>query len=334
MHSMKGRETEAVKRATEVFPILGQRMSQVAGTLSGGEQQMLAIARAYVQSPRLVLVDEASLGLAPVVVDSIFEFLQQLARDGVALLIVDQFVTRALATASDGTSSAVARSPTPARRVRSSTATCSPSTSASRQQGRRRQRRADAQRAHHAPSNPASLNDRPGRRLGTTTSGCTSSPLLVGQPALESAKCVLGLRLTKMPLAVARIAPEEVRTSSPSMNHLACLRRSTHARASRGRSMGTGFTSARSAFRSRSLTMQERNVSEHLVQHAGSPAAVGHAGAAFVSSGQTIRTGRRHPRRGAPSRVRAGTHRSGGTPHRARHHRPSGAAAEVTTHSS
>ena len=101
MHSMKGRETEAVKRATEAFPILGQRMSQVAGTLSGGEQQMLAIARAYVQSPRLVLVDEASLGLAPVVVDSIFEFLQQLAHDGAALLIVDQFVTRALAMASD-----------------------------------------------------------------------------------------------------------------------------------------------------------------------------------------------------------------------------------------
>ena len=79
-----------------MFPILGDRLQQTAGTLSGGEQQMLAVARAYVRQPRLVLVDEASLGLAPLVVDSIFEFLHQLASEGVALLVVDQFVTRAL----------------------------------------------------------------------------------------------------------------------------------------------------------------------------------------------------------------------------------------------
>ena len=82
-----------------MFPILGNRLQQTAGTLSGGEQQMLAMARAYVRSPRLILVDEASLGLAPLIVTSIFEFLQQLAERGVALLIVDQFVTRALAMA-------------------------------------------------------------------------------------------------------------------------------------------------------------------------------------------------------------------------------------------
>jgi branched-chain amino acid transport system ATP-binding protein len=100
MQSAKGSEGDALERATEVFPILGNRLQQPAGTLSGGEQQMLAMARAYVQKPRLILVDEASLGLAPLIVGSIFEFLHQLAQEGVALLIVDQFVTRALAMAS------------------------------------------------------------------------------------------------------------------------------------------------------------------------------------------------------------------------------------------
>ena len=96
MQSLKGSEADAIERATEVFPILGKRLQQTAGTLSGGEQQMLAMARAYVRSPRLILVDEASLGLAPLIVASIFEFLHQLAQQGVALLVVDQFVTRAL----------------------------------------------------------------------------------------------------------------------------------------------------------------------------------------------------------------------------------------------
>lgn len=100
MQSAKGSEGDALERTTEVFPILGNRLQQPAGTLSGGEQQMLAMARAYVQKPRLILVDEASLGLAPLIVGSIFEFLHQLAQEGVALLIVDQFVTRALAMAS------------------------------------------------------------------------------------------------------------------------------------------------------------------------------------------------------------------------------------------
>ena len=96
MQSAKGSESQAMERATEVFPILGSRLQQIAGTLSGGEQQMLAMARAYVREPRLILVDEASLGLAPLIVGSIFEFLHQLAQRGVALLIVDQFVARAL----------------------------------------------------------------------------------------------------------------------------------------------------------------------------------------------------------------------------------------------
>ena len=99
MQSAKGSEAKAMERATEVFPILGNRLQQTAGTLSGGEQQMLAMARAYVREPTLILVDEASLGLAPLIVGAIFEFLHQLAQKGVALLIVDQFVTRALAMA-------------------------------------------------------------------------------------------------------------------------------------------------------------------------------------------------------------------------------------------
>jgi branched-chain amino acid transport system ATP-binding protein len=100
MQAERGGEAQAIERATEAFPLLGQRFRQTAGTLSGGEQQMLAMARAYVRDPRLILVDEASLGLAPLIVDSIFEFLQRLAHEGVALLIVDQFVTRALGMAS------------------------------------------------------------------------------------------------------------------------------------------------------------------------------------------------------------------------------------------
>jgi branched-chain amino acid transport system ATP-binding protein len=96
MQAKKGEEDEAIDRAESAFPILGQRLGQVAGTLSGGQQQMLAMASAYVRTPRLMLVDEASLGLAPLVVDEIFEFIERIAADGAALLMVDQFVTRAL----------------------------------------------------------------------------------------------------------------------------------------------------------------------------------------------------------------------------------------------
>jgi branched-chain amino acid transport system ATP-binding protein len=75
-------------------------LSQQAGTMSGGQQQMLAVGRAYVRDPKLILVDEASLGLAPKVVDAIFTFLEDVTKRGAALLIVDQFVSRALAMAS------------------------------------------------------------------------------------------------------------------------------------------------------------------------------------------------------------------------------------------
>ena len=82
--------------AIEAFPVLGARLNQVAGSLSGGQQQMLALGRAYLAGPKVVLLDEVSMGLAPIVVDQIFESLSTLARIGAAILIVEQYVKRAL----------------------------------------------------------------------------------------------------------------------------------------------------------------------------------------------------------------------------------------------
>ena len=90
---------EGFDKAIGAFPRLGERISQVAGTLSGGEQQMLALARAYMADPKVWLLDEVSMGLAPKIVDQIFEFLGRVAREGASLLLVEQYVTRALALA-------------------------------------------------------------------------------------------------------------------------------------------------------------------------------------------------------------------------------------------
>ncbi|MGP3950024.1 ABC transporter ATP-binding protein [Streptomyces sp. 7N604] len=87
---------EAIEKAVSAFPVLGEKLRLPAGSMSGGQQQMLAVARAYVTSPAYVLLDEVSMGLAPVVVDEIFEFLGKLAGSGCALLLVEQYVTRAL----------------------------------------------------------------------------------------------------------------------------------------------------------------------------------------------------------------------------------------------
>ena len=99
MFTAAGGPADAVERAVEAFPILGQRLSQVAGTMSGGQQQMLALARAYVREAPLVLLDEVSMGLAPIVVDEIFEFLGRMAAAGSSLLLVEQYAAKALALA-------------------------------------------------------------------------------------------------------------------------------------------------------------------------------------------------------------------------------------------
>jgi branched-chain amino acid transport system ATP-binding protein len=96
MQCLSGDPAAAVEQAAAVFSVLGRRINQAAGTLSGGEQQMLALARAYIQRPRVALLDEVSMGLAPVIVDEIFEFLRMLAGEGSSLLLVEQYVTRAL----------------------------------------------------------------------------------------------------------------------------------------------------------------------------------------------------------------------------------------------
>jgi len=90
----------AIEHAYDMFPRLADRRSQRAGTLSGGEQQMLALARALAVPPKLIIADEMSLGLAPLVVDFVFESIETAARTGVTIVLIEQFVHRALGLAS------------------------------------------------------------------------------------------------------------------------------------------------------------------------------------------------------------------------------------------
>lgn len=89
-------------RMYELFPRLGERKRQYAGTMSGGEQQMLAIARALMSSPRLILLDEPSMGLAPVLVDGVFDTIQRIQQEGTTVLLVEQNAHMALSIADRG----------------------------------------------------------------------------------------------------------------------------------------------------------------------------------------------------------------------------------------
>ncbi len=92
----------ALAHVLEVFPALSPRMGSLAGTLSGGEQQMLALGRGLMAAPRVLMLDEPSLGLAPLVADQIFAVIQEIAASGIAVLLVEQNVHRALQVAARG----------------------------------------------------------------------------------------------------------------------------------------------------------------------------------------------------------------------------------------
>jgi branched-chain amino acid transport system ATP-binding protein len=96
LQAAAGRFKQAFRTATRTFPVLGRRAKQEARTLSGGEQQMLALSHAYVGDPKIVLLDEVSMGLAPKIVLEIFDYLADLKSRGIAQLIVEQYVGQAL----------------------------------------------------------------------------------------------------------------------------------------------------------------------------------------------------------------------------------------------
>ncbi len=93
---------QAMEEQLTLFPRLGERMNQMAGTLSGGEQQMVAIARGLMAKPKLLLLDEPSLGLAPKIVDEVFDKIQEVRRTGITMMIVEQNVVSGLSIADRG----------------------------------------------------------------------------------------------------------------------------------------------------------------------------------------------------------------------------------------
>ncbi len=98
----KGDIKHDLEKALELFPRLKERQGQLAGTLSGGEQQMLAMARAVMLNPDVVLLDEPSMGLAPILVEEVFRIIQRLKSEGVTMLLVEQFAAAALNVADYG----------------------------------------------------------------------------------------------------------------------------------------------------------------------------------------------------------------------------------------
>ncbi len=93
---------EDIQKSYEMFPRLGERKTQLAGTMSGGEQQMLAVTRALMSKPKLLLMDEPSMGLAPVLVDAIFEAIERINQEGMTILLVEQNAHMALQVANRG----------------------------------------------------------------------------------------------------------------------------------------------------------------------------------------------------------------------------------------
>ncbi len=98
----KGDIAHDLERALELFPRLKERQTQLAGTLSGGEQQMLAMARAVMLNPDVILLDEPSMGLAPILVDEVFRIILRLKQQGITMLLVEQFAAAALNVADYG----------------------------------------------------------------------------------------------------------------------------------------------------------------------------------------------------------------------------------------
>ena len=98
----RAQERARYERVYALFPVLKERRSSLAGALSGGQQQMLAIGQALMREPRLLMLDEPSLGLAPIIVDAVLEVVQSLRKDGTTILLVEQMVERALEVADYG----------------------------------------------------------------------------------------------------------------------------------------------------------------------------------------------------------------------------------------
>ena len=98
----KNRIQRGIDRVYGIFPRLGERRNQLAGTMSGGEQQMLAIGRALMLDPKMLLIDEVSMGLMPIMVNTCFQVIQELNREGITILVVEQNANKALKVADRG----------------------------------------------------------------------------------------------------------------------------------------------------------------------------------------------------------------------------------------